>query len=56
MALKLDWRFVNTMSKEGPEVYTMLSTAYRWIRDSPAARAISLIYIQKKEKKSRPEN
>jgi len=25
--LKLVWRFVNTVSKEGPEVYRMVSSA-----------------------------
>jgi hypothetical protein len=37
MALKLVWRLVNTVSKEGPEVYRMVSSAYRWIRESPAS-------------------
>ena len=27
MALKLIWRFVNTVSKEGPDVYRMVSSA-----------------------------
>ena len=27
MALKLAWRVVNTVSKEGPEVYRMVSSA-----------------------------
>ena len=27
MALKLAWRLVNTVSKEGPEVYRMVSSA-----------------------------
>jgi energy-coupling factor transporter transmembrane protein EcfT len=27
MALKLVWRFVNTVSKEGPDVYRMVSFA-----------------------------
>ena len=27
MALKLVWRFVNTVSKEGPDVYRMVSSA-----------------------------
>ena len=27
MALKLVWRLVNTVSKEGPEVYRMVSSA-----------------------------
>ena len=27
MALKLIWRFVNTVFKEGPEVYRMVSSA-----------------------------
>ena len=39
MALKLVWRVVNTVSKEGPDVYRMVSSAERWIRESPAARA-----------------
>ena len=48
MALKLVWRFVNTVSKEGPDVYRMGSSAYRWVKDSPAARATSLIYTEKR--------
>ena len=47
MALKLVWRLVNTVSKEGPEVYRMVSSAYRWIRESPAAIATSLMYTEK---------
>ena len=32
MALKLVWRFVNTVSNEGPDVYRMVSSTYRWIK------------------------
>jgi hypothetical protein len=46
MALKLVWRFVKTVSKEGPDVYRMVSSAWRWIKESPAARATSLIYTE----------
>ena len=48
MALKLIWRVVNTVSKEGPEVYRMVASAERWIRESPAARATSLMYTDKR--------
>jgi hypothetical protein len=48
MALKLVWRLVNTVSKEGPDVYRMVSSVERWIRESPAARATSLIYTEKR--------
>ena len=54
MALKLVWRLVNTVFKEGPEVYRMVSSAWRFIRESPAARATSLIYTERE--KSRIEN
>ena len=27
MAVKLVWRFINTVSKEGPDVYRMVSSA-----------------------------
>ena len=46
MALKRVWRLSNTVSKEGPEIYRMVSSVYRWIRESPAARATSLMYIE----------
>ena len=48
MALKLVWRLGSTVSKEGPEVYRMVSSIYRWIRESHAARATSLIYTEKR--------
>ena len=48
MALKLIWRLVNTVSKEGPEVYRLVLSAWRWIRESPAARATSLMYTEKR--------
>ena len=38
MALKLVWRLV----------YRMVSSAYRWNRESPAARATSLMYTEKR--------
>ena len=41
MALKLVWRLVSTVSKEGPEVYRMVLSAQRWIRES------SLIHREK---------
>ena len=41
MALNLVWRFVNIVSKEEPDVYRMVSSAWRWIRESPAARETS---------------
>jgi hypothetical protein len=44
MALKLVWRLVNTVFKEGPEVFRMVS----WIKESPAARATSLMYTEKR--------
>jgi hypothetical protein len=47
MALILVWRVVNTVSKEGPEVCRMVSSAWRWIRESPAARVTSLMYTEK---------
>ena len=48
MALKLVWRVVSTVSEEEPDVYRIVSSAKRWIRESPAARAISLIYTEKR--------
>ena len=48
MALKLGWRLVNTVSKEGPEVYRMVMSAYRWIKESPAAKVTSLMYTEKR--------
>ena len=36
------------MSKEGPDVYRMVLSAWRWIRESPAARATSLMYTEKR--------
>ena len=48
MALKLVWRFVNTVSKEGSDLYRMVLSAWRWIRESHAARATSLIYTEKR--------
>ena len=48
MALKLVWRLVNTVSKEGSEVYRMVLSAQRWIRESLAARATSLMYTEKR--------
>jgi hypothetical protein len=48
MALKLVWRLVNTVSKEGPDVYRMVSSVYRWIKESPAARATSLMCTEKR--------
>ena len=47
MALKLVWRFVKTVSKERPDVCRMVSSALRWLRESPAARATS-IYTEKR--------
>ena len=46
MALKLVWRLDSTVAKDGPEVYRMVSSAERWIRESPTARATSLIYTE----------
>ena len=48
MALKLAWRVVNTVFKEGPEVYRMVSSAQGWFRGSPAVRATSLMYTEKR--------
>jgi hypothetical protein len=48
MALKRVWGLVNTVSKEGTEVYRNVSSALRWIRFSPAARATSLMYTEKR--------
>ena len=47
-ALKLVWRLVNTVSKEGTEVYRIVSSALRGIRFSPAARGTSLMYTEKR--------
>ena len=52
MALKLVWRLVNTVSKEGPEVYRMVSSAQRWIRESPATRATAQSQGKKNSKNS----
>ena len=46
MALKLVWRFVNTVPKEGPDVYRMVFSSQRWVRESPAAKATSLIQLK----------
>ena len=48
MALKLVWRFVITVSKDRPDVYRTVSSAKSWIKESPAARATSLIYTEKR--------
>ena len=48
MALKLVWRLDSTVSKEGPDVYRMVLSVKRWIKESPAARASSLIYTEKR--------
>jgi hypothetical protein len=45
---KLIWRFVNTLSREGPDIYRMVSSVKRWIRESPAGRVTSLIYAEKR--------
>ena len=44
MALKLVWMLVNTVSKEGAEVYRMVSSALGWIRDSPAVQIIPTVF------------
>ena len=50
MALKLVWRLVNTVSKEGPEVYRMVLSVDQRITSSKS----NIIDVYRKE--SRPEN
>ena len=53
MALKLVWRFVSTVSKEGPDVYRMVSSAYRGDQRITSSKS-DIIDIYRE--KSRPKN